>query len=115
MTLFGVPTLSRLIEALPSNPGDKIELSEEIKLLFAKGEASDILWFLRNYWHDYSSFLEFELFAKISSQSKTRFYEVLGFLLIKNCNAVLAPLQGSFLPSLDYEMEALPRICVQDI
>jgi hypothetical protein len=115
MTSFGVSTLPRLIEALPSNPSDKIELSEEIELLFAKGEASDVLWFLRKHWHDYSRFLEFELFPKISSQSKTRFYEVLGSLTIKNRNAVLAPLQGSFLPSLDYEMEALPNICILDI
>jgi hypothetical protein len=114
-TSFGMSCLPRLIEALPSESGDDIELSEEIEFLFAKGDASDVLWFLREHWNDYSKFLEYELFPNISPQSKSKFYEALGSLNATCRNSRSSPLRDTFLPSLDYEMESLPNICILDI
>lgn len=114
-TSFGVSSLPRLIKALPSRWGDDIKLSEEIEFLFAEGDTSDVLWFLREHWNDYSKFLEYELFPNISLQLKSKFYEALGSLNVTCRNSRSAPLRDTLLPSLDYKMELLPNICILDI
>lgn len=118
---FGVSTMPRLVQGLPSETGTGnfilqfCGLSEEIKFLFANGDSSDILWFFRENWDTYKEWLEKTLTSSIREQVIKKLRKELGSLRVKCRSGKSAHLRNTFVAPLDYEIDSHPNLHILNI